>query len=255
MNNTWPKPVDRNDLIEIVREVLGKKCSPARYNELCIVLKQSFSHPDWTELMYSPPYSTNFRPADEIVDLALSYVPVRVEHPLLERLVRAAKKAACELFPGKDWRYVFDPAGLLFCDLIRKSSYWTDPENSAEFIHTGGDGHHFSLLVVDNAVREDSPILLCCPDDYQRPVAVVGENLYDFLCFGMHCAYFNILGVLDYPDDRAGDWYGDEVCDEQRRILQLLRDEFDLKPWTNRSKRFQELQDRFLPLLKMPPTE
>jgi hypothetical protein len=244
-----------NDLVEIVREVLSGECPDERRAELCSILEQQFAHPAWTELMYISPLSYEMRSPEEIVDLALAYVPVQIDHPLLTRLTELSEEATRDLCPGKDWQYVFDPIGLLFEDSIRKSSCWCDPENSVEFMSTGGDGHHFCFLVVGNTVSEASPILLCRPDFLDEPTVVVGENLYDFLCFGMHCGYFNVLGVLDYPDERIGNWYGEDVDEPQRVLLQFLREKLGLKPWTNRSRRFRELQDRYLPLFKMPPID
>jgi len=246
------RKLTREELIDIMREMLSGTCSEDRMGLLSTTFEQNIPHPSWTDLMYYPPSSTKMRAPEEIVDLVLAYTPVKVEHPLFDRLMSVAKKAASELFPGQHYRYVFDPVGLNF-SAIRKSAYWCDPENSAEFITTGGDGHHYCFLVTDDAVREDSPILLCRPDYFGEPNVVVGENLHDFLCFGMHCGYFSILNVLAYPDDKAGEWFGDELSDAQRQLLKLLRDEFDLKPWTNRRQRFKELQERFLPMFKMPP--
>lgn len=55
----------------------------------------------------------------------------------------------------------------------------------------GGDGDHSGLVECDGEINESSPIVLTWPDEGNH--RIVGELLYDFLCFGLHGGYFSVL--------------------------------------------------------------
>jgi hypothetical protein len=233
-------------MVEMLRGLINTNVED---EQLLISLYRNLPHPDPSELFY-PANGTVMRSPERIIDLALAYKPVEIVHPEFDRLVRFAKTVAEE--QGKDWKFVLDPVGLIFPEVIRKGNYYCDPENSVEFASTGGDGLHYCFLVADGIVRADSPVLLCRPDGSEPPNVVVGENLHEFLCLGMNCAYFDLLRVLEYPDERVGDWFGDDVWEEQRELLIRMRREFNLEPWPARKSRLAELQEKYLTLFEPP---
>lgn len=110
--------------------------------------------------------------------------------------------------------------------------YWCSPRNAGRFAWTGGDGHHYSLLVIDGKITEESPVILSRPDfsDYKGTM-IVGENLYDFLCLGMWTGYFNLL--YDGFDDgaHARGPYDTELSEVQTAVLREMTNAFDLRPW------------------------
>ena len=68
---------------------------------------------------------------------------------------------------------------------------WCSPVNALTFACTGGDGDHYGLVELDGEINESSPVVLTWPDEGSH--RIVGESLYDFLCFGLHGGYFSVL--------------------------------------------------------------
>jgi hypothetical protein len=185
---------------------------------------------------------------------------VRVEHPLLDRLHRLNREAA-RRFP--DPIYGLWHLGLRLNDLDKhRYPNWT-PLNCRTFAFTGGEGVHFSFLVQQNLISENSPVIITIPP---MESWVVGESLFDFLCLGRHRGYFALeqlayhqevtLKVYTEPDwQPSASWHdsvGYVVDDTRRQLLDWLASELNLSPWTS-AARFHDLQERFRPLLELPP--
>ena len=187
---------------------------------------------------------------------------VRVDHPLLRRLRRLKKEAARrfpdELFPG------FERLGLRFdrkLDQSRYSDY--TPLNCRTFADTGGDGVHFSLLVLDNLICNSSPVVLTVPP--AGVSLVVGEDLFDFLCLGAHRGYFALeqlayereltLEAFTNPEwEPSASWHvsvGLVPGEAEKRLLEYLRNELGLQPWPN-AERFEALQERYVGSIEFP---
>lgn len=164
----------------------------------------------------------------------------------------------------QEFSLVFDPIGLLLIRPLVKGYYGSTPINSFTFAETGGDGVHFSLLELTGKVSEDSPVVMTVPMNYGKDNLIVGENLLEFLCLGEQLGYF-FLEQLVYNESKTIEWllqpkefinqeYGEnpacsfppEAFREQERLLNVLRKEFDLKPWRNIKKRLDELQTTFM---------
>lgn len=154
-----------------------------------------------------------------------------------------------------------DDVGLLMNQVLDESRYnHTTPLNVRTFAHTGGDGVHFGLMVRDGAVSEESPVVVVDPNE--DGYVIVGENLQEFLDFGYHTGYFcfqSLVSHVDRDDMLRTLLIGPAACDDfendfghTRLMMQRLRAEFHLKPWTD-VMRFQALQDRYQPLLVKPP--
>jgi hypothetical protein len=85
---------------------------------------------------------------------------------------------------------------------------------------------------------------------------IVGESLGDFLSLGVGCGSFALADVavrgspisLVPPNDSIRGEFPDQ---RERDMLAWLVDRLQLRPWADKL-RYQRLQDRFMPMLKMP---
>jgi hypothetical protein len=191
---------------------------------------------------------------------------VRVNHPLFERL-RQLDKEAARRFPGR-----FDPGlgslGLILDQKLDQSRYsFCTPLNCQTFAHTGGEGVHFSFRLQDGMVRESSPAVVTIPAMGGQNF-VVGENLFDFLCLGVHRGFFALEQLAYYPEltlevftnpdwQSTESWHGSVGFvpgEEDRRLLAFLTSELGLRPWPN-AARFALLQERYCGSLELPTEE
>lgn len=190
---------------------------------------------------------------------------VRIVHPLFDRLRELDKEVARKfpdaLFPG------LDSVGLRFDRNLDESRYSNStPLNCRTFADTGGDGVHFSFLLMGNTIRESCPVVITVPCMVSS--FVVGESLFDFLCLGAHRGYFALeqlayemeltLEVFTDPDWQPTKPWHDSVGlvlnEEKQRLLAFLRSELGLRPWSNVA-RFTELQERYAGSLELPSEE
>jgi hypothetical protein len=151
--------------------------------------------------------------------------------------------------------------------------HWCTPINTLAFAHTGGEGVHFSFLVDEGKITEHSPIVITIPSPGDQPNYIGGASLFDFLCLGFHRGYFALETAntnrffeayssgkwpLSQVEGRPPDWdwaVGYGVNEHQRQLLDFLIAELGLSPWNDLRRKFQQLQKRYLPLLKMPEDE
>jgi hypothetical protein len=184
----------------------------------------------------------------------------------LDKLWSIAEKEAEKT--KRDFSLVFDPIGLMLIRPLAKKYYDSTPVNSLSFAQTGGDGVHFSLVLLSGKVSEDSPVVMTVPMNYGKVNLIVGETLIEFLSLGEQLGYF-FLEQLVYNEAETIEWlinprefisreYGvnpsgsfpPDSFREQERLLSVLREEFELKPWSNLKKRLDELQNKFLGMLE-----
>jgi len=181
---------------------------------------------------------------------------ITLNHPLLEELRRADREAA-EAFPHGSYDPGLGGIGLLFHNDLTPNCYDCTPHNAWAFASTGGNGVHFSLLSAGAKIDSDSPVIVTNPPGYGES-HVVGESLFDFLCFGVLRGYFaleNLAYDLDLtlraytdpswePTEKDHHSVGFGVDEHKRQLLNFLAQRFELKPWTD-ANRFAELQKRF----------
>lgn len=191
-------------------------------------------------------------------DTAAGFSRIKVDHPLLDAL-RLVDEEMCRKFQRQDVPALFD-LGLRLDRELDASRYPScTPNNCRSFASTGGDGVHFSLLIQDHAITEASPVVMTVP--LPGDSVIVGETLFDFLCLGVRWGYFMLEGLIHDPDETLRmytspdwqppkDWEGPSSFNLE--LLDFLARRLDLKPWSS-GERFQELQDRYGPLLKYPP--
>lgn len=186
--------------------------------------------------------------------------PLEIDLPLLRELALVDQELK-QQFPGEPWQLGLQSLGLILKPELEWGGYeYYSPINCRCFAGTGGDGCHFSLFVDDGRITEKSFVVVTCPDAFDHPNVIVGENLYDFLCLGVRRGYFCLAYILNpkYLDAYTNpDWKpespADEFPDSSDLIkLQWLAQRLNLKPWTD-PNRLAELQEKYLPLLRLPP--
>ena len=147
--------------------------------------------------------------------------------------------------------------GLILCPELEAGGYDCSPVNALTFARTGGDGDHYGLIECGGEITESSPVVLTWTGEGTH--TIVGESLYDFLCFGLHGGYFSILpGHGDEPTVQTeGLSFYSHVTEQQAEILNLLCDELGLEPWPqpDRLARFKAMQEEYLPLVIVPDEE
>jgi hypothetical protein len=190
-----------------------------------------------------------------------------VKHPLLDEL-RQFNIEAVRLYPTRS-----DPGlgrmGLILCADCKREGYWCTPKNALAFATTGGDGVHFSFIVEDNRVTENSPVIVTVPANIGEPADcnfVVADNLRNFLRFGLIRGYF-ALEQLAYHRDLTvqvyssptwkptEDWHnsvGYVLSRDGERVRDLLAERFQLTPLGYTIAEFEALQEKFKPLLVYP---
>lgn len=159
---------------------------------------------------------------------------------------------------GADNAY-FEEVGLFLEWPLMHSGYdWCAPMNTLQFASTGGDGVHFSLLLLDDVLSESSPVVMTVPMAMEDSTNfIVGGCLLDFLALGSRRGYFN-LEQLAYQHD----WllnelkdvdFSEEISDEARKLLTSIADTFDLRPWGGQvAERLDWLNKKYFPMLALP---
>lgn len=166
-----------------------------------------------------------------------------------------------------DQSSALDPIGLLLYQKPLPNEY-PAPGNGIAFGGTGGDFVTFCYLEVPQTALEDCPIIMVVPVNPDNRTIVVGENLHDFLCLGSELGYF-FLEQYSYSPETFFELYGDSEktwrrfekeelefdCEpdgkravrNKKRLLERLRNEFQLHGWNDLEKRMQNLQEKYLP--------
>jgi hypothetical protein len=170
---------------------------------------------------------------------------ISIFHPLLDAL-REFDAEAAQRFPA-DYDNGLGQMGMLLHSKLDNWGYWCTPKNSLTFASTGGDGVHFSFIVQNDKVTEDSAVVVTVPASFGEPEGanyVVGSNLRDFLRFGLHRGYF-ALEQLAYHRDLTLEafssphwqpteaWHfsvGYRLHENGQRVRDLLVERFRLTP-------------------------
>ena len=132
------------------------------------------------------------------------------------------------------------------------------------FATPGGDGVHFSFVQLNGEVVDQSPIVMTVPMNFGSENLIVGTNFEDFLCLGCEVGFY-FLEQLSYSDSKADaihwwshpdEWFESqnvfpEDIDNNKRLLRLLRTEFNLQPWDNIVVKLQSLEDEYSSLLDL----
>jgi len=189
--------------------------------------------------------------------------------PLFARLQALAKEADKRF---RDTLHGFGNVGLYVGDGVPSGTggYYCSPLNSKCFASTGGEGVHFSFLGESQDVLFDQlPVIATIPMAFGNTNFIVGECLHEFLSLGGYRGYFaleqlghqlqktlDVYGNSEWQAQSHSEfWVGFGVNEMQRKVLDFLRNELKLQQWPNLKSRFLELQEKYMPLLRIPETE
>lgn len=188
-----------------------------------------------------------------------------MKHSPLDTLRRLHKEAALQFPTQSEWDSGLGAVGLKLSNRLENGGYVSTPTNSLQFAYTGGEGVHFSFLSDVPITHDTPPVIVTIPAAFGSENFVLGENLSDFLCLGMHRGYF-ALEQLGYnydetvavysdpawqPKTTHHDWVGYRVDDRKRAILAFLSQKLALVPWGNVKEKLAMLTTRYRGLLRM----
>ncbi|MGC4006244.1 MAG: hypothetical protein QM811_25255 [Pirellulales bacterium] len=187
-----------------------------------------------------------------------------VDHPLLDELTAIDEELDLH-FPGESSPTTLGEVGLYLSKEFDGGRYdWCTPLNCVVFARTGGDGTHYSLLRLDGAIRDESPVVMTMPS-YGGMNFIVGDSLRDFLNLGSTFGWFSIEQIgydeqdlkffldgnpgadaSDLEEIRSGMW------PLKTNILRFLNERLELRPWTD-LEHWSRLQAAFAAQLVLPP--
>jgi hypothetical protein len=140
--------------------------------------------------------------------------------------------------------------GLGLCQPTKAGGYDCSPENSRMFARTGGDGIHYSFVLLPDTPVKEGPVVATYPADPDTNNVIVGEDLSEFLCLGCRCGYEMVPYSNRLPPcpDAHGAMDEREIAFARLRqqILDYLVHRLDLKPWADEPRRLEELRQRYL---------
>lgn len=157
--------------------------------------------------------------------------------------------------PESNWNETFDLIGLILLVPPENFSYWCTPINTLTFAATGGDGVHYGLLAENGKFTDSSPVVMTVPM-CDTPNMILGANLLEFLALGCRFGYFSLEQLIYEPEETLQELeqftIHEEMNADERALLQLLTEEFQLSPWLNPRQRLTELQAMFISSLQLP---
>lgn len=161
-------------------------------------------------------------------------------HPDLERLKVLLREI------GED---APEEIGLLPMPSLRHCGYLQAPQHSLAFATTGGDGVHYSFLPRDDIAASLWPVVMTVPMNFGDENLVVGADLREFLALGIRQGYFELDGLLYNPAETTS-WLDREAdptssAAEKLRVLDAIRQTFEIRPWGSHGPRIAELQAQF----------
>jgi hypothetical protein len=162
--------------------------------------------------------------------------------------------------PDPDWDTTFESIGLFLTAPPHHGGYFCTPVNSLEFASTGGDGVHYSLLAIEGAYSDVSPVIMTVPMSMcDTPNLVVGENLKEFLALGCRFGYFCLEQLVYDPDATLAELetrrFDPDIGETERLLLNKISSHFNIAPWADPRRRLQELASRYAPSILLPPRD
>jgi hypothetical protein len=147
--------------------------------------------------------------------------------------------------------YLDDGLGAIGLFLHRtpaNAGYPSTPKNSVTFASLGVDGIHIGSLTPGTEVDPTAPVVLTTPMEFDAPNRIVGRTLHDFLCLGCRRGYTYLANLAIHPDATA-DYFSQpptEFFDDRApAILDLVRAEWSLSPWSDVRRHLDELDQEF----------
>jgi hypothetical protein len=168
--------------------------------------------------------------------------------------LRGVHELAARQFPHEYLDEGLGAIGLFLHDPAKNAGYPQTPSNSITFASIGGDGIHFGLITEAGGIEPMSPVVMTIPMAFENPNYIVGSSLYDFLCLGCQHGFSNLGNLhlsfdetIQYYQNRPGDFYDER----SPGILKTMSEALSLKPWSQVREHFVDLQNRFMPLVKL----
>lgn len=168
---------------------------------------------------------------------------IHIDHPLLKQL------QAFNLEAAKEFPTSFDPGlgqiSLLLEMPLKHGGYYCTPLNSLSFGGTGCDGVHFSFIVENNSITEDSPVIVTTPEGgcgYSSPIAA--ENLRDFLRASLIGGFLVHGSLSTYLHTGKNPHAGCRIPDDLAPIRDALAERFSLTPQNYSLNELHALQAR-----------
>jgi hypothetical protein len=189
-------------------------------------------------------------------------LPVKVEVPLLDELRIIDKEMQAKFVDMHGRPATMHWLGLGLDEKLDDHRYaHCTPLNCRTFAGTGGDGHHFSFLVLDGQITESSPIVSTTPDSCGIPSTVVAGSLHQFLRFGCANGY-DALGYVFLQSDEDLEKHFFAAANPtseqfsyltfERGMLAYLRQRLKIEPSAD-WRPIRDLQQKYNPLLRHPP--
>lgn len=189
-------------------------------------------------------------------------LPVAINLPLLDELRKVNEEIQSRYKDYHGRPATLWEVGLGLDERLDDGRYGhCTPLNCRTFAGTGGDGHHFSLLVQDGQIDANSPVVATAPDNFGDPSRVIALSLYDFLCMGCLKGYDSLGHIFLRPEEEWSEYLlanDSQQVDEhifndcQREILGYMRERLKLTPWTDCAA-VNEARKKYQALLQHPP--
>ncbi len=186
-----------------------------------------------------------------------------MKHTLFRELLAFFEELEAPQWDSATWQRllrlpsIFPEIGLrLHRPPLLNVAYHVTPTNTRAFASTGLDGCYFNFLLVDGEVREDSPVIMTCPNG-APPNIVVGEDLRDFLCLGIGTGYAAVQDLSDRPKRftrryPAPGQFAPWVKAKERKLLRRLARRFGLTGWTAVVDKLTRLNQKYVSSLRYP---
>ncbi|MFN0019091.1 MAG: hypothetical protein ACKVP0_12580 [Pirellulaceae bacterium] len=166
---------------------------------------------------------------------------------------------------GDEWVTGLNILGSSFIGMENSGpgSYIIDPINCAVLSDTGVDGFHFVILVRDGRIDETCPVYAVAPACSGELPMVVGDSFRSFLRFGLCRGFFGLsylyfdleLTLLAYSSQHwhstveRHDSNGLVPSEREWSVLRFVREKLRLEPLSYTRQEFEELQNKYMPLL------
>lgn len=140
-----------------------------------------------------------------------------------------------------------------FCGLepvISDLSFESTPKNSIQFASTGGDAV-FSVVTDHKNLTNELPVVMTVSIMDQN--VVVSENLEEFLGIGYYHGW-SALEQLVYDFDKTLEHYSvadSTISKEEKNFLDLIRNEFKIKPAPLTKDRLNQLSMKYYKSLEL----
>ncbi|MGD1863513.1 MAG: hypothetical protein ACFB0D_03055 [Phormidesmis sp.] len=197
-------------------------------------------------------------------NLTLKHQNIEASLPLYNRFFKLQRRVTKQ-FPHENiqWPGAIGLAEWNSLSKLKNGGYYCTPLNSLAFAWTGTDGEHFSFLVRNAKITERSPIILTVPTNYDGTCnIVVAKNFRTFLRLLLRYGWFE-LTELGYQPQNAIQAFleSSRVFIQQqekkpnvvqREVCAFVSGLLDLPPYFYTEAEFKSLQQKYIPLLKMP---